>query len=168
MINIVPATVADWPEIREIYREGILTNLATFNSVDDIPETGETWFAGKLDGFVLKAVAKDGTMLGWGCLSPTSKRRVYRGVVEDSVYVAASASGQGIATALLDKLIKLSEANGIWTITASIFPENAASIHIHKKAGFRILGVREKIAQLNGEWRDVVWLERRSQLVSEG
>ncbi len=163
-ITIVPATLADWPEIRAIYEEGILTNMATFNAVADIPD-GQTWFGGKLDGFVIKAVSAENELLGWGCLSPTSSRRVYRGVVEDSVYVASHASGQGIGSALLDALITRAEAAQFWTIIASIFPENAASIHIHEKAGFRIVGIREKIAQLNGEWRDVAWMERRSRSI---
>ncbi len=165
MIDIVPATIADWPDIRTIYREGILTNLATFSTVADIPD-GERWFAGKLDGFVLKAIsAETGELLGWGALSPTSSRRVYRGVVEDSIYVAAHASGQGIGSRLLTKLIAMAEEAQFWTIIASIFPENQASVHIHEKAGFRIVGTRQKIAQLNGQWRDVVWLERRSQII---
>ncbi len=164
-MQILSATVADWPEIRAIYREGILTKNATFNTVDDIPDSGEAWFAGKLDGFVIKAVDDDGVMLGWACLSGTSKRRVYRGVVEDSVYVAGHAGGRGVATALLDDLITRAEADGRWTITASIFPENGASVHIHKKAGFRIVGTREKVAQIDGVWRDVVWMERRSKKI---
>ncbi|MGB1250566.1 MAG: GNAT family N-acetyltransferase [Candidatus Promineifilaceae bacterium] len=160
--TILPTTIADWPEICAIYREGILTNNATFNLVEHIPESGEAWFAGKLAGFVFKAVDEDGTMLGWGCLSPTSKRDVYRGVVEDSVYVAQSASGMGIGSALLAHLIQLADQSGLWTIIASIFPENEASVHIHKKHGFRVVGVREKVAKHHGRWRDVVWMERRS------
>ena len=163
--TILPATIHDWPEIRAIYREGILTNNATFNTVEHIPQTGEAWFAGKLPGFVFKAVDEDGTMLGWGCLSGTSKRDVYRGVVEDSVYVAKSASGRGIGSALLEQLVQLADQSGLWTIIASIFPENSASIHIHKKYGFRIVGTREKIAKHHGVWRDVVWMERRSTQV---
>ena len=163
-MKIVTATSADWPEIRAIYTEGILTNNATFNIVADIPDR-DAWFAGKLDGFVIKAVDQKGVMLGWATLSPVSKRRVYRGVVEDSVYVTSRASGQGIAQALLTELIARAEAAGIWTIVASIFPENGASVHIHEKAGFRLVGTRHKIAQLHGEWRDVVWLEWRSLLI---
>jgi len=163
--TILPATLGDWPEIREIYREGILTNNASFNTIEHIPEAGEEWFAGKLPGFVFKAVDEDGTLLGWGCLSPTSKREVYRGVVEDSVYIAKSASGRGIGSALLERLVLLADQSGLWTIIASIFPENGASIHIHKKHGFRIVGTREKVAKHYGIWRDVVWMERRSKHV---
>lgn len=164
-MNILPATLADWPEIRAIYKEGILTKNATFNTVADIPDTGEAWFAGKLDGFVTKMVDGNGSMLGWACLSPTSKRRVYRGVVEDSVYVASHASGRGVGSALLNDLLVRAEEAGLWTIIASIFPENGASVHIHKKAGFRIVGTREKVAQIDGLWRDVVWMERRSNTI---
>ena len=160
--TIHPATLADWPEIREIYREGILSNNATFNTVEHIPTKGEEWFAGKLDDFVFKAVDADGTMLGWGCISPTSKREVYRGVVEDSVYVTKDAAGQGVGSALLAHLVQRADEAGLWTIIASIFPENEASIYIHKKYGFRIVGIRKKIAKQHGIWRDVVWMERRS------
>ncbi len=164
-MKIEAATPADWQEIYAIYRDGILTNDATFNTVEDIPASGEAWFAGKLLGYVLKAVDEDGRMLGWGSLSPTSSRRVYRGVVESSIYVAADAGGRGVGQALLNRLVALSEEDDIWTIVASIFPENEASIHIHAKAGFRIVGRRERIAQQNGRWRDVIWMERRSNLV---
>lgn len=164
-LTIQPATLADWDEIREIYRLGILTDQATFNTVEDIPMRGEEWFAGKLTDFVFKAVDEDGKMLGWGCLSPTSKRRVYRGVVEDSVYVAPEAWGRGVGSALLERLVESADANGIWTIIAGIFPENKVSIRLHEKFGFRIVGIREKIAQQHGIWRDVAWLERRSRVV---
>ena len=160
-MEILEATMEDWPEIRAIYREGILTGDATFNTVDDIP-SGDAWFSGKLAGFVIKAVDADGKMIGWGSLSPTSSRRVYRGVVEDSVYVTASAGGQGVGKALLAELIKRSDAANHWTMIASIFPENGASVHIHEQAGFRIVGRREKVAQMHGQWRDVVWMERRN------
>lgn len=164
--TILPATLTDWPEIREIYREGILSNHATFNRVEHIPATGVEWFAGKLDGFVFKAVDEDDKMLGWGCLSPTSKREVYRGIVEDSIYVANMAQGRGIGSALLSHLIQLSDNSGFWTMIASIFPENKASIHIHKKHGFRLVGIREKIAKHHDDiWRDVAWMERRSPYV---
>lgn len=161
-MKIVQATVNDWPEIEAIYREGILTNNATFNTVADIPSNGADWFAGKLEEHTFKAIDDDGRMLGWSCLSPTSKRRVYRGVVEDSVYVAQQASGRGVGFALLQHLVNSAESDQRWTIIASIFPENAASIHIHKKCDFRIVGVREKVAKQHGVWRDVVWMERRS------
>lgn len=163
MFNIQSANLEDWPSIREIYHAGILTGQATFNTVEDIPPTGAAWFAGKLDGYVIKAVDENGVMLGWGVLSPTSTRRVYRGVVEDSIYVAADAAGRGVGSALLARLVAMADASGdIWTIVASVFPENTTSIHIHQKHGFRILGIRERIAQQNGVWRNVAWLERRS------
>jgi phosphinothricin acetyltransferase len=163
--TIQPATLADWDEIREIYRLGIMTDQATFNTVDDIPTDGAEWFAGKLPNFVFKAVGDDGTIVGWGCLSPTSMRRVYWGVVEDSVYVAPHAQGRGVGSALLKVLVESADIHGIWTIIAGIFPENQASIRLHEKFGFRIVGIREKIAQQHNVWRDVAWLERRSRIV---
>ncbi len=165
--TIQPATLDDWDDIREIYRLGVLTDQATFNTVDDITDDGAEWFAGKLPGFVFKAVDDDGTMLGWGCLSPTSKRRVYSGVVEDSVYVAPEAQGRGVGSALLRVLVESADHNNIWTIIAGIFPENKASIRLHEKFGFRIVGIRERIAQQHGIWRDVAWLERRSQVAGQ-
>ena len=164
-MKIIPATLADWPEIRDIYRDGILTNQATFNTVDDIPATGEAWFAGKIDGWTWKAVDENGVMLGWVTVSPTSKRRVYQGIVEDSVYIAEHAKGKGVASALLNHLITEADNAGFWTIEAKIFPENKASIHLHEKFGFRIVGIREKIAQQHGVWRDVTLMERRSKKI---
>jgi phosphinothricin acetyltransferase len=105
-------------------------------------------------------------VLGWAALSPVSKRRVYSGVAEVSVYVTESARGKGIGRALLEALIERSEEAGIWTLQASIFPENEASIELHLKCGFREVGRRERIARLHGVWRDTILFERRSKLVS--
>lgn len=160
-MHIEAATLADWEAIEAIYREGIRTELATLNTEADIPD-GETWFAGKLPGLIFKAVGEDGTVWGWAALTAVSKRRVYVGVAEVSVYVSSAAWGQGVGFALLDHLVKASEQAGIWTLQGGIFPENQASIKLHKKAGFRIVGVREKVGRLNGVWRDVVLMERRS------
>lgn len=160
-MHIHVATLTDWPEIRAIYHDGILTDEATFNTINDIP-TGEAWFAGKLAGGTFKAVGEDGSMLGWATLSPVSKRRVYAGIAEDSVYVANNAKGRGVGAALLQHLIHHADSNGIWTLEAKIFPTNKASIGLHEKFGFRIVGVREKLAQQHGIWRDVALLERRS------
>lgn len=102
-------------------------------------------------------------ILGWAALSPTSGRKVYSGVMEVSVYVREEFQGKGIGLALLKKLIELSENNDIWTLQAGIFPENQTSINLHKKCGFRIVGIREKIGKMNGIWRDVVLMERRSK-----
>ncbi len=159
------ATLADWPEIERIYRLGIQTKNATFTSEAEIPTDGATWFAGKHANLTFKAVSGTGKMLGWATLSPTSKRAVYRGVAEDSVYVDPAASGQGVGNALLAHLVAESEQAGIWTIFASIFPENGASIYLHKKHGFKEMCRREKIAQQDGVWRDTIYLERRSKVV---
>jgi len=102
-------------------------------------------------------------LLGWAALSPVSGRRVYAGVAEVSVYVTGAARGKGVGKALLNALVAQSEENGIWTLQAAIFPENRASIALHKTSGFREVGLREKIGQLGGAWRDVVLLERRSR-----
>jgi phosphinothricin acetyltransferase len=164
MMRIEAAALSDWKAIEAIYREGIRTELATFNTEADIPD-GETWFAGKIPNLIFKAVGKDGLMLGWAALTAVSKRRVYAGVAEVSVYVAAAAKGQGVGFALLDHLVNASEQAGIWTLQAAIFPENEVSVHLHKKVGFRLVGKREKIAQLNNVWRDVVLMERRSRKI---
>lgn len=159
-MKIVKATLKDWPEIRQIYQDGILTHEATFNTVDDIP-SGDVWFAGKIEELVFKALNKQSVMVGWACVSPVSKRRVYQGVGEDSVYVSAEHSGKGVGSALLGHLVEASEALGLWTLEAKIFPSNKASIRLHEKHGFRIVGIREKLAQQHGIWRDVALLERR-------
>ena len=148
----------EWSAVRRIYQEGIATGNATFEQA--APEW-EEWDAGKL-AVPRLAAELDGAMVGWAALSPTSKRHVYRGVAEVSVYVAASARGQGVGRALLSALVEQSEAAGIWTLQAGIFPENAASVRLHEQCGFRIVGHREKIGQMHGVWRDVLLMERRS------
>jgi len=163
-MNILAATAADWPQIERIYREGIRTGLATFETEADIPG-GDVWFAGKVAGLVFKAEAEAGDMLGWCALSPASKRPVYAGVAEVSVYVGTAVHGQGVGSALLAYLITASENAGFWTLQASIFPENKASIHLHLKHGFRRVGLRRKLGQLHEVWRDVVLLERRSEVI---
>lgn len=161
MVTIEKATINDWDAIERIYREGIRTKLATFTTEDEIGD-GESWFAGKV--MVIKAVL-DGETVGWASLSPVSSRCVYQGVAEDSVYVSAEARGKGVGDALMAHLITASEAAGFWTLQASTFPENISSIRLHQKHGFRIVGTREKISQLDGIWRDTVFLERRSYLI---
>jgi len=150
---------ADWPAVRRIYDEGIATDNATF---EQAAPAWEEWDAGKLAAPRLVADL-DGAVVGWAALSPTSKRHIYRGVAEVSVYVAASARGQGVGLALLSTLVEESETAGIWTLQAGIFPENAASVHLHERCGFRIVGRREKIGQMHGVWRDVLLMERRSK-----
>lgn len=152
---------SDWEKVSSIYLEGIRSGHSTFETT--IP-TWEQWDAAHLQ--IARLVMRDGdVVLGWSALSPTSKRHVYRGVAESTVYVAESHRGKGIGRALLDTLISESEKNGIWTIQASIFPENTASLELHLRCGFREIGRRERIAQLNGVWRDTILLERRSRTV---
>ena len=163
LYQILPATPDDWPAIERIYRAGIRTGHATFQSEDEIPD-GASWFAGKIADLIFKAVDSE-TMLGWIALSRGSSRAVYAGVAEVSVYVDPAQQGNGIGAALLAYEISASEAAGIWTLHASIFPENVASIRLHQRHGFRILGTREKIGKMNGRWRDTVFMERRSKVV---
>jgi L-amino acid N-acyltransferase YncA len=106
-----------------------------------------------------------GSVVGWAALSPASARHCYRGVGEVTVYVAADARGGGLGRALLDELVERSEQAGYWTLSAGVFPENGASLHLHKACGFREVGVRERLGEVGGVWRDVVLLERRSTLV---
>ncbi|MDQ2982328.1 MAG: N-acetyltransferase family protein [Actinomycetota bacterium] len=148
----------DWPEVARIFEEGIRAG-GTFAT--EAP-SWEAWDAGH--GLRLVAEA-DGTVIGWAALEPVSARYVYRGVASSAVYVAESARGGGIARALMEELIAGAEREGIWTIEAGMFPENEASIALHRSLGFRVIGVRERIGQKDGVWRDTLWLERRSEAV---
>lgn len=151
----------DWEQVRDIYLQGIAAGHATFET--EAP-TWERWDAAHLPASRL--VARPGqVILGWAALSPVSSRCVYAGVAEVSIYVAEQSRGQGIGRALLEALIALSEQMGIWTLQAGIFPENQASLALHKKVGFRVVGLRERIGKLKGVWRDVLLLERRSKTV---
>ena len=150
----------DWEQVRSIYLEGIAAGNATFET--EAP-SWEKWDEGHLR--IARLVMRDrDKVLGWAALSPVSKRSAYRGVAELTVYVTESARGQGIGRALLEALIKESENNGIWTLQASIFPENTASVKLHLACGFREVGRRERIAILNGVWRDTLLFERRSKI----
>ena len=157
-VTIVRMQPSDWPSVRAIYLEGIATGNATFaTTAPDWP----AWDAAHLPH--CRLVARDtSAILGWAALSPYSRRAVYAGVAEVSIYVAESARGQGIGVELMSALVTESEAKGIWTLQAGIFPENAASIGLHQRFGFRVVGVRERIGEMNGVWRDVVLMERRS------
>jgi len=151
----------DWELVRAIYIEGIATRLATFET--EAPDW-ERWDAGHLPQCRLVVRNGDG-ILGWAALSPVSKREVYAGVAEVSVYVAASARGRGVGGALMRALIEVSERQGVWTLQSSIFTENHASVALHLNHGFREVGRRERIARRLGVWRDTVLLERRSGVV---
>ncbi len=161
MISILPLTADHWSAVRDIYLEGIATGDATFQQ--SAPEWNE-WHRGHLASCRLVAM-ENNTVLGWAALTSISGRCVYAGVAEVSVYVAQSARGVGVGTKLLTTLISESESAGIWTLQAGIFPENAASLALHTKAGFRIVGTRERLGAMNGRWRDVILLERRSNAV---
>ncbi|HUB79311.1 MAG TPA: GNAT family N-acetyltransferase [Bryobacteraceae bacterium] len=152
---------SDWPRVREIYRQGIDTGNATFQY--EAPEW-EEWDAGHLRHCRL-AARSAGSVGGWTALSAVSRRECYAGVAEVSIYVAAAHRGQGLGRQLLEALIAASETHGIWTLQAGIFPENAASIALHERLGFRRVGVRERIGRRDGRWRDTVLLERRSKVV---
>ncbi len=159
MLEIRRLVAADWPAVHEIYEQGIATRAATFETE---PPTWEQFDAGRLPDHRLVAV-EDGSVVGWAAVSPTSSRECYEGVVEHSVYVAEKTRGRGIGAALLEALVESAEAGGIWTIQSSIFPENEASVRLHERAGFRVVGRRERIAKLDGVWRDTVLVERRSR-----
>jgi phosphinothricin acetyltransferase len=148
----------DWEAVRTLYAEGIATGNATFET--DVPDWGE-WDRGHLP--TCRLVARwDREIVGWAALSPVSGRPAYRGVAEVSVYVAAAARGGGVGRTLLAGLVEASEAAGLWTLQAGIFPENEGSLDLHAAAGFREVGRRERIGRGGGRWRDVILLERRS------
>jgi phosphinothricin acetyltransferase len=158
MIQIAPMTEAHWDAVRSIYEEGIASGNATFQT--HAPDW-EQWDRTHLGSPRLVAVQEE-CVLGWAALSGVSDRCVYAGVAEVSIYVGEKARGRGVGTALLSRLIRESEQQGIWTLQAGIFPENRPSIRLHERCGFRRVGVREKLGRLDGVWRDVVLLERRS------
>jgi L-amino acid N-acyltransferase YncA len=151
----------DWPAVREIYREGIATGHATFET--EVPEW-EAWDAARHRECRLVATEAH-RIVGFAALSPVSRRPAYAGVCEVMVYVGEAARGRGLGGALLRALVGASEAAGIWTLQASVFPENVASIRAHEGAGFRVVGRRERIGRFpDGRWRDTVVLERRSRI----
>jgi L-amino acid N-acyltransferase YncA len=151
----------DWAEVKTIYLEGIATGHATLET--DAP-SWEVWDEAHLR-FARLVARDDRTISGWAALSPVSRRQAYAGVAEVSVYVAANNRGAGVGRALLEALIAESEKNGIWMLQAVVFPENAATIALHLRCGFREVGRRERIGKLDGEWRDTILLERRSALI---
>ncbi|MBW3112318.1 GNAT family N-acetyltransferase [Bacillus sp. MCCB 382] len=151
----------DWGRVADIYREGIGTGNATFQK--DVP-SWEEWDANHLQTGRIVVRSED-SILGWAAMSPVSSRSVYRGVAEVSVYVSTLHMGKGFGSLLLGALIEASEQHGYWTLQSGIFPENRASIKLHEKHGFRIIGYREKIGKMDGVWRNTVLLERRSKIV---
>lgn len=153
----------DWEEVKAIFIEGIEGGNATFHTT---PPTWEQWDAGHLEDcrFVARV---NGEIVGWIALSPFSSNTFHKGVVEDSIYISNRAQGMGVGSKLLKKCIEESEKCGIWTIQSQIFSENTASIYLHQKYGFREVGVRERFGHLNGVWRDVTLLDRRSTIVGQ-
>jgi L-amino acid N-acyltransferase YncA len=161
MIVIKTMEPHHWNEVRRIYEEGLSTGNATFQT--SAPEW-EEWDKAHIESSRLIAL-DNGQMVGWTALTPVSSRCVYGGVAEVSIYVADSARGKGVGKILLKELIASSEAGNFWTLQAGVFPENIASIKIHEASGFRVIGKREKIGQMDGIWRDTILLERRSKTV---
>ncbi len=152
----------DWPEVARIYREGIETGNATFET--DVPSWGR-WDSAHLP--VHRLVAEgDGRLVGWAALVPVSPRECYAGVAEISAYVGADARGEGIGSALLGAVIESAERGGIWTLQTGVFPENEVSLRLLKRFAFRVVGTLERIGRLHGAWRDVVLVERRSEVIS--
>jgi phosphinothricin acetyltransferase len=151
-----------WSGVAEVYSEGIATGNATFET--EVP-SWEAWDSSHLPEHRLVAL-RDSEIVGWAAVSPVSDRCVYGGVVENSIYVAEAARGQGLGQRLLEELIASTEAAGIWTIQTGIFPENDGSIRVHERVGFEVVGRRKRLGKLNGEWRDVLLLERRSKKVN--
>jgi phosphinothricin acetyltransferase len=154
-------TARDFERVADIYRAGIETGDATFET--DVP-AWDAWDRSHLPA--LRFVARgDNGVVGWAALSPVSDRCVYEGVAEVSIYIDTAVRGQGIGSALLTALVEESERAGIWTLQTGIFPENVVSIELHKRCGFRIVGTREKLGRMGARWRDVLMLERRSTVV---
>ena len=149
----------DWPAVRAIYEDGIRSG-ATFET------RAPSWEAWDASHPELRLVAeRDGAVVGWAALSPYSPRHCYRGVGDVSVYIGEAARGAGVGRLLLEALVNRSERAGYWTLNAGVFPENEVSLRLHQTCGFRVIGVRERLAEKDGVWRDAVWLERRSQVV---
>jgi phosphinothricin acetyltransferase len=160
-VAITPMQLGDWDRVKEIYLEGIATGHATFETA---APSWEQWHAGHLP-FARLVGRQEDKLIGWAALSPVSQRCVYGGVAEVSVYVSASVRRSGVGRKLLHALIQESEQNGIWTLQAGMFPENAGSLALHQSCGFREVGRRLRIGKMNGIWRDTLLLERRSTVV---
>jgi phosphinothricin acetyltransferase len=152
-------TAEDWPAVERIYAAGIASGDATFEAE---PPTWEQFDGSKLTSHRHVAVDDDGQVIGWAAATAVSDRCVYAGVAEHSVYVDPAHAGHGVARQLLEALIASTEADGIWTLQSGVFPENAASLAVHERVGFRVVGTRERVGRHHGRWRDVVFIERRS------
>jgi len=161
MIAIRPLEPNDWTSVREIYAQGIATGDAT---LETSPPEWEIWDKSHVPELRFVTVSESGEISGWAALTPVSGRCVYAGVAEVSVYVGSNFRGQKIGDLLLKYLIDQSEKSGYWTLQAGIFPENVPSIKLHEKNGFRLIGYRENIGKMNGIWRTVNLLERRSKV----
>jgi L-amino acid N-acyltransferase YncA len=161
-VEIQPLRPDDWPAVRAIFEAGIATGNATFETA---APTWEAWDAAHLPEHRLVA-RDDGQVLAWAALAPVSDRCAYAGVAEDSIYVTPAAQGRGVGRQLLAALVASAEQGGIWTVQTGIFPENQASVRLHQACGFRLVGVRERLGRLDGRWRDVLLLERRSPRIT--
>ena len=159
---IVPLRAAHADEVLAIYQASIDEGNATFETS---PPSGESFDTAKLSEHRFAAIGDDGTVAGWAAVAPVSSRSAYAGVVEHSVYVHPGARGRGIASALLGALIESTETAGIWTIQSGIFPGNTASLALHQRTGFRVIGTRERVGRHHGVWRDVLLIERRSPVI---
>jgi phosphinothricin acetyltransferase len=153
-------TPDDWPDVRRIYEEGLATGVGSFET--DVP-SWEQWDAARLPHSRL--VAREQAVLGWVALSPVSQRTCYAGVAEVGIYVAAAMRGRGIGRALLQQAVESAEAHGIWTLQGATIAENAASLALQARCGFRVVGRRERIARRDGAWHDTILTERRSERV---
>ena len=160
--TLVDYTLTHWPDVQRIYAEGIATGHATFET--RVPSEPE-WSGKFIGGLCRVAETDDGHIAGWAGAVASSDRCAYAGVAEVSVYVGRDAQGRGVGRHLLEDLIRRAEGAGIWTLQAGIFPENSGSIALHTACGFRLVGYREALGQLDGRWRDVNQYERRSQTV---
>lgn len=157
-ISVRSVVCEDWQDVKRIYEEGLETKMATFET--KAPESYDEWF-GEANPHCSLVAYEGKQILGWCKLTPVSKRSVYKGVGEVSIYIASDARGKGIGDLLLKQLIVTSEKEAFWTLESKIFKENVASLNLHLNNGFRVVGIREKIAQLDGVWKDNMLLERR-------
>jgi len=166
-VRIEPMTAEDWPEVRRIYQDGIATGDATLER--EAPDWDHFDRSHRHDCRLVARDVVSGPVLGWVALSAVSARRVYSGVAWESVYVAEGARGSGVGRSLLEAVVAESEGAGLWTLQAGVLAENAASLALHERVGFRVIGVQRALGQdRTGRWRDVVLLERRSESVAVG